>query len=73
MHHIELLIHVCGIDICYIVASEKPSYSAMFAAACNVSGLASINLTSSQTYLHVLSNEHALLCLWLMVNCHFEL
>ena len=65
--------HLCGIDICYIVASEKPSCSATLAAACNVSGLASINLTSGQTYLHVLRNEHALLCLWQMVNCHFDL
>ena len=56
-HHIELLMDACGINICYIVVSEKPSCLAIVAAACNVSGLASINITSSQTCLHVLRNE----------------
>ena len=56
-HQIELLIHACGIDICYIVASEKPSCLAIVAAACNVSRLNSINITNSQTRLYVLRNE----------------
>ena len=43
--------------VCYIVASEKPSCLATVAAACNVSRLASINITNSQTCLHVLRNE----------------
>ena len=30
---------VCILDICYIVASEKPSCLATLAAACNVSGM----------------------------------
>ena len=38
----------------YYVASEKPSCLATVAADCNVSGLASINLT---TCLHVIRNE----------------
>ena len=34
---------VCGMDICYIVASEKASCLVTVAAVSNVSGLASIN------------------------------
>ena len=62
---------VCGIDTCYIVTSEKPSCLATVAAVCNVSRLAL--LYSGQTCLHILKNEHALLCQLLMVSCHFEL
>ena len=32
----------CGMDICYIVVSEKASCLVTVAAVCNVSGLASI-------------------------------
>ena len=54
-HHIELLMDACGINICYIVVSEKPSCLAMVAAACNVSGLASVNLTIVAKHVYMYS------------------
>ena len=40
----------CGIDICYIVTSEKASCLATVAAACNVSGLALLVAKHVYTY-----------------------